>query len=111
MNRRARKEELDAAGAMLLRRALAGLRASQRGPALPPPPSAEDRARFDRSTPAERARAGVLLQGAGFTRADVARGEALLRVEQLADDPPVNDPDPVDDLTRRRARVLLRGPR
>ncbi len=104
MTRRARKEELDAAGALLLRRALAGLRASQRGRALPPEPPAEDRARYASATPRERARAGVLLQRAGFTGADVARGVALLAGEAPAEDAP-------DDVTRKRARVLLRGAR
>lgn len=104
MNRRARKEELDAAGALLLRRALAGLRASQRGRALPPEPPAEDRARYASATPRERARAAVLLQRAGFTGADVARGMALLDGEACAEDTP-------DDVTRKRARVLLRGAR
>lgn len=104
MTRRARKEELDAAGALLLRRALAGLRASQRGRTLPPEPPAEDRARYASATPRERARAGVLLQRAGFTGADVARGVALLAGEAPAEDAP-------DDVTRKRARVLLRGAR
>ena len=103
MTRRARKEELDAAGALLLRRALAGLRASQRGRSLPPEPPAEDRARYASATPRERARAGVL-QRAGFTGADGARGVALLAGE-------APDHDAVDDVTRKRARVLLRGAR
>lgn len=104
MTRRARKEELDAAGALLLRRALAGLCASQRGRTLPPEPPAEDRARYASATPRERARAGVLLQRAGFTGADVARGVALLAGEAPAEGAP-------DDVTRKRARVLLRGAR
>lgn len=95
----------------LLRRHLAPLRASQRGRELPPAPSPEDRARYAASTPAERARAGVLLQGAGFTRADVARGNELLRDRAMVGEEPVNDGAPVDALTVRRARQLLRGKR
>lgn len=81
----------------LLRRHLAPLRRAQRGPAriLPPAPSAADLARYAASTPAERARVEELLVNAGFTRADLARGE-------------VNEA-PADDLTRQRARMLLRG--
>jgi hypothetical protein len=46
----------------------------------------------------------VLLQRAGFTGADVARGVALLAGEAPAEGAP-------DDVTRKRARVLLRGAR
>lgn len=109
-----RKQRLQAELASVLRRHLAPLRASQRGGAreLPPEPSALDRARFDDATPAELARASALLCGAGFTRADVARGAASLRARQLADGRAVNDASdggPADDVTRRRARELLRG--
>lgn len=101
MNRRtAREEQLQAAHAALLRRSLATLRASQRGPALPPLPSAEDRALAALATPAERARVDVLLREAGFTTGDLARADALR---------PQPDNDPVDDLTRRRARQLRGG--
>jgi hypothetical protein len=110
---RAREEQLQRAGALLLRRSLAALRAQQRGPALPPQPPPADVAAYHRATPAERARAAVLLRGAGYARADVARGEELLRAGQLAAERPANDctgdPDPVDAVTRARARSLLRG--
>ena len=62
------------------------------------------RSRYASATPRERARAGVLLQRAGFTGADVARGVALLAGEAPAEGAP-------DDVTRKRARVLLRGAR
>ena len=105
MTRRKAMEDLRGlAHAELLRRCLAPLRASQRGRALPPEPPAEDRARYASATPRERARAGVLLQRAGFTGADVARGVALLAGEAPAEGAP-------DDVTRKRARVLLRGAR
>lgn len=113
MNRREREELRQLAHLELLRRALAPLRTSQRGRArtLPPEPSAEDRALHATTTPAERARVSTLLCGAGFTRAEVERGEALLRGEALAGEPPDNDDGPADDVTRRRARQLIRGKR
>lgn len=99
MNRRAALEErFQRESVTLLRRHLATLRASQRGPALPPAPSADDRALASTATPAERARVDALLIEAGFTPGDLARVDAL-------------DGAPVDDLTRARARQLRRGHR
>lgn len=113
MNRAAQLEH-----AKLLRRALDSLRTSQRGNgrALPPEPSADDRALAATSTPAERERVTRLLMRRGFTRADVERGELLSRAA-LNDAPgndtsnaaPGVDPDPVDAVTRARARQLRRG--
>jgi hypothetical protein len=95
VNRRAALEErFQRESVTLLRRHLATLRASQRGPALPPAPSADDRALASRATPAERARVDALLIEAGFTPGDLARADGI---------------EAVDDLTRARARQLRRG--
>lgn len=95
------------AGALLLRRALAPLRTAQRGRELPPSPSAEDRALYATTTPAERARVAILLRGAGFTRAEVERGEQHLQAAGASTE--TSDDGPADDVTRARARALLRG--
>lgn len=97
------------AGVELLRRALAPLRAAQRGRDLPPEPTVADRALYASTTPTERGRVSAILRGAGFTRAEVERGERHLQVDTLAAKAADNDGAPADDVTRRRARQLRRG--
>lgn len=96
--REALEERLQREQADLLRRHLAALRASQRGPVLPRAPSASDRALYAEATPGEIERADVLLRNAGVTREDLARADAHL-----------GRAEPVDEVTRARARTLRRA--
>lgn len=100
MNRRQKREDLSQERlAVMLRQHLAALRESQRGPTLPPLPTADDRAVAARATPAERSRVDALLRKAGFTAEDLARADALRL--------PTADGG-LDELSRTRARALLR---